>query len=400
MSGASGSNLQVRNMPAHPRALTRVPAALLATVLISLLALLLAGCGGASRFMLNAYLEDHQDQLTVPAGSDETPVTFVVDPGTPAEAIGEKLLAAGLINDELLFEAYVRVNGIATQLEAGTFTLSPAMNMVEIADTLQNALARGVVVTVREGWRLEQTADFLAASGIFSDTQAGVSPQAALYKTLALSGDLSGLADGVAFTFVNERPPGATLEGYLFPDSYELDRNAPLAVDLVARQLEAFRTRVLPLYEAAVAEGRTTLSLHEVVTLASIVEREAVIPAERPTIAGVYLNRLANQMRLEADPTVQYAIGYQAAQDVWWKTPVTLDEYSSIGSPYNTYLNAGLPPGPIAAPGLSSIEAVLNPEEHNYLFFVALPDGTGAHVFAETFDEHIVNVQRYQAGGE
>jgi UPF0755 protein len=384
----------------------RVPAGLLHVrprlwlLLLPLLALLAAGCGGASRFMLNAYLEDNAQQLTIPASEEGTPVQFVVEPGTPAEVIGENLLAAGLIEDDLLFEAYVRVNGLATRLEAGTFNLAPSMTMIEIVDSLQNALARGVVVAVREGWRLEQTTDFLTATNIFSDTQAGFSPQAEIYENVGLTGNLTSVPGAETFTFVNERPAGASLEGYLFPDSYELDRDAPRAIDLIARQLEAFRTRVLPLYEEAIANGTTELSLHEVLTLASIVEREAVIPDERPTIAGVYLNRINTGMRLEADPTVQYAMGYQPAADVWWKTPVTLEEYSGVVSPYNTYLNAGLPPGPIAAPGLNSIQAVLNPEPHNYYFFVAVPDGTGAHVFAETFDEHIVNVQRYQSGSQ
>lgn len=362
--------------------------------------LLLAGCGGASRYMLSAYLEDHAAELTVPVDPEGEALSFVVEPGTPAEAIGENLLEAGLIDDELLFEAYVRTNNLATALEAGTFTLSPAMTMVEIVDSLQNAFARGIVVTVREGWRIEQTTDFLTSSNIFGDTQVGLSPQAEIYENIGLSGDLTPLANGADFAFVANRPAGTSLEGYLFPDSFELDKDTPRAADLVARQLEAFRTRVLPLYEEALANGTTTLSLHEVLTVASIVEREAVIPEERPTIAGVYLNRIASGMRLEADPTVQYAMGYQAAEDVWWKTPVTLEEYSGVFSPYNTYLNAGLPPAPIAAPGLSSIQAVLSPELHDYYFFVALADGTGAHVFAETFDEHILNVQRYQSGGQ
>jgi UPF0755 protein len=101
-------------------------------------------------------------------------------------------------------------------------------------------------------------------------------------------------------------------------------------------------------------------------------------------------------MKLEADPTVQYAMGYQAASDQWWKSPVFLEEYGSVISPYNTYLNTGLPPGPIASPGLASIEAVLNPDQHDYLFFVALPDGSGKHVFSRTLDEHLENVRRYR----
>jgi UPF0755 protein len=188
------------------------------------------------------------------------------------------------------------------------------------------------------------------------------------------------------------------LEGYLFPETYEVPAAEALPTDVLGRQLDVFAERVVPAYESAVASGTTTLDLYTVLTIASIVEREAVVPEERPDIAGVYLNRLAQGIRLEADPTVQYAMGYQQETGQWWKTPVFLEEYSSVDSPYNTYLYDGLPPGPIASPGLSSIEAVLNPGDHDYLYFVATPDGTGRHIFASTFEEHAANVQRYQSG--
>lgn len=377
---------------------------------------LAAGCGGANSALLENYLADNQAALTIPLSSDTTPVTFEVAPGTPAKSIGANLKAAGLIADDRLFEAYVRVNNLATQLDAGTFALSPSMTLVEIVAALQNSRVAGRMITVREGWRLEQTADWLAATDQFSDTVDGYSPQAEAYRAAALAGPVAATAslsttqtvsetaqtDGAItverFPFLAAIPDGMSLEGYLFPDTYELPMDNPQGVDLVERQLTNFGRQVIPLYNAAVAEGRTTLTLHEVITIASIVEREAVIAAERPAIARVYLNRILNQMRLEADPTVQYAMGYQPAADQWWKTPVTLDEYSGVLSPYNTYLNTGLPPGPIASPGMSSIEAVLNPDTHNYLYFVAMPDGTGAHVFAESFEEHQINVNRYLYG--
>ena len=145
------------------------------------------------------------------------------------------------------------------------------------------------------------------------------------------------------------------------------------------------------------AEGTSKpLTLHQALTLASIVEREAGVDADRPMIAGVYLNRLAKGIKLEADPTVQYAMGFQPQTGQWWKSPVFLEEYSKVISPYNTYLNAGLPPGPIANPSLKSIEAALNPAQHDYLFFMAIGDGSGRHAFARTFAEHLENVKRYQ----
>ena len=368
-----------------------VAAAVMAAMLV------LAACGAAGGVMSSAYLESHEAQLTIPLDANGEPRRFEVVPGTPAKLIGLNLEDGGIIGDERLFEAYVRVNELGTRLQAGTFVLSPAMTIVEIAEELQHALAAGVVVAIPEGWRLEQTADYLARANVFSDTVENLSPQAELYRSIGLTRDLSAVA-GPDVPFVDAIPDGASLEGYLFPDTYELDKDTPQAADLVARQLQNFAAKVLPLHEQALAAGTTTLSLHEMLTVASVVEREAVVAAERPTIAGVYLNRLENGIRLEADPTVQYAMGYQPGADQWWKTPVSLEEYGGVLSPYNTYLNSGLPPGPIASPGISSIQAVLAPEEHDFLYFVALPDESGAHVFALTFEEHLVNVQRYRAG--
>jgi len=355
---------------------------------------ILAGCGLGSEAMLRIYWQTHQAEVNQPASTDARPVRFIIEPGTPARLIAQQLLAAGLITDARLFEAYVRVNGIADQLEAGAFILSPTMTLATIAETLQHAEAASLTITIPEGWRVEQIADYLEKAGVFGQDAA----ELATYRSRLASGELNGL-DPAAYTFLQGRPPGAGFEGYLFPDTYELPLEGATAQDLLQRQLDTFARRVIPLYEAAIAQKTTPLSLYEVLTVASIVEREAVVAEERPAIAGVYLNRLAAGIKLEADPTVQYAMGYQAAVDQWWKTPVFLEEYSSVDSPYNTYLYAGLPPGPIASPGLSSIQAVLQPAQHAYLFFVALPDGSGRHVFATTFEEHSENVRKYLQGG-
>jgi len=359
----------------------------LSLTLFLLIALLLAACDSGSA--LSVYLEANRAQLSQPAGVDAQPLPFVVPPGAPAKAIAQDLQAAGLINDALLFEAYVRAGGLAGQLEAGEYTLNAAMTIPEIAAALQHAVAPSVTVAVRPGWRLEQTADYLNQSGAADGDE---------YRRAALAADLGGLAaeKRQGYSFLQFLPAGQSLEGYLYPDSYQLPRDTATAADLLQRQLDEFEQRVMPVYWEAIAQGATTLDLHSVLTVASIVEREAVLDEERPLIAGVYLNRLAAGMRLEADPTVQYAMGFQPDSGQWWKTPVYLEEYSQVTSPYNTYLNAGLPPGPIAAPRLASIQAVLNPAQHDYLYFVAEPGGTGRHVFARTFDEHLENVRRYR----
>jgi len=200
--------------------------------------------------------------------------------------------------------------------------------------------------------------------------------------------------DTTSYSFLMDRPEGSppSLEGYLFPDTYQFPKESE-PTRVVEIMLQNWDRRVsADLREKAAARGMT---LYEVVTLASIVEREAVVDEERATIAGVYMNRLARDMRLEADPTVQYALGQDAATGRWW-TPLTTDQVQNTDSPYNTYRVEGLPPGPICNPGLAAIQAVVNPEPTDYIYFVANKRaGDGSHVFALTFDEHVANVQQY-----
>jgi UPF0755 protein len=263
-------------------------------------------------------------------------------------------------------------------LEAGDYTLRRNMNMPEVGAALQEASFEEVVVTIPEGLRAEQVAEILAEEGIM---------QYAEFMQVVQAGNT------VQHNLLSDKPGGASYEGYLFPDTYRLPANAS-PEDLIERMLDNLAAR-LPAntFDLAAQQG---MSFFQILTVASIVEREAVIAEERPTIASVYLNRLKPDSPvnyLQADPTVQYAMGYQPEADQWWKTPVTLEEYQTIDSPYNTYLTPGLPPTPIASPGIGSIVATLQPAETNYYFFVAFENG--AHVFAETFEEHEQNVARY-----
>ena len=374
-------------MTTHIRAQRKSPLAPMAGVMLA--ALLLTACSGDA--FMRAYLQTRKGELHRMADPAGRPVQFVVEPGMSARGIAQKLQASHLIRDARLFEAYVRVNGLAGRLEAGTHTLSASMTHVQIAETLQHARAPGVKLTIPEGWRLEQIADHLAASGLVDG---------AAYRALARSGDLRGLslAEPERYDFLNGRPAGASLEGYLYPDTYELPTEGATAAELLRKQLDRFADKALPVYREATARQPQALSLHHALTLASIVERETAVDEERATIAGVYLRRLAIGMKLEADPTVQYAMGYQPRSGQWWKTPVFLEEYKEVRSPYNTYLHAGLPLGPIANPGVRSLEAVLKPAKHDYLYMVAAADQSGRHVFATTMAEHLENVRGYQRG--
>ncbi len=315
------------------------------------------------------YLWLHQDELQRPFLPSGTPVPFTVYPGESPYSIGERLEEAGIISSARLFYAYIRYNNLGQKLEAGDYTLSPSMTIPEIVNVLQHGRAKEITITVPEGWRMEQLADYLEEQGIMSAEEFLAWAKRDLW------------ADH--YDFLKEVPEGASLEGYLFPDTYRLPFPAS-PKDLIARMLENFEAKVTPEMRAKASE--LGLTFHQAVILASIVEKEAVLPEERPLIAGVFLNRLRKKMPLQADPTVQYAKGYDKTAGRWW-SPITIEEAISIQSPYNTYLNLGLPPGPICSPGLESIKAVLYPAKTDYLFFFS-PNGS-SHIFSKTYEEHL-----------
>lgn len=331
---------------------------------------------GAEDWLLSLYLQSRADEINTPPSDDPTPVTFIVEVGETAVGIAVRLEEAGFISDTTLFRRFLQYHGLDASLEAGEYQLRRNMTMREIAEALQHSRVQEVTITIPEGWRAEQVADLLTAENIMD----GSVFLAAVQQGMAIEHPL--LAD---------RPAGVGFEGYLFPETYRLPAQAT-PEDLLTRMLDTMQARLPIGWEAmASAQGYT---FYEVLTVASIVEREAVIPEERATIASVYLNRVQQGMYLNADPTVQYAMGYQSETGQWWKTPVTLEEYQSVNHPYNTYLYPGLPPGPICSPGADSILAVLQPAQTPYLYFVAR--GDGSHVFAETLEEHERNVQLYQ----
>ena len=326
-------------------------------------------------FFLGFYLQTQSDTINTPVADDPTPIPFTVEIGENAVTISAKLLEQGFIKDDSLFRLFLRYNGMDASLEAGEYELRRNMNMREIAEVLQKANFEEVTLTIPEGWRAEQVAELLRQENIMD---------ADLFLAIVRQGV------GVDHPLLADRPAGTSYEGYLFPDTYRLPVKAT-PEDLIRRMVENMASK-LPADTVQLANAQG-YSFYEILTIASIVEREAVVPVERPTIASVYLNRLAQSMFLQADPTVQYAMGYQTDTGQWWKTPVTLDEYSQVNSPYNTYLNSGLPPGPIASPGADSILATLQPEQTDYLFFMGC-GGDGSHVFATNFAEHEANVAR------
>jgi UPF0755 protein len=333
------------------------------------------GSGALDDLLVRVYLAFKQGEISQPASDDPTPVVFTVEPGETAGDIALRLKRLGLITDAELFRQLAHYQGADSKLEAGRYELRANMTMGEIIEALQHGRLEEIAVTIPEGWRVEQIAEMLAEK---------VSVDADQFLDLVQGGRFN-------YQFLQDRPPGATLEGFLFPDTYYLPVQ-PTADDIIERMLAVFDQRFTVGMRQMAVEREMTI--YEVVTLASIVEREAVVAEERPIIAGVFLNRLEAGMNLDACPTVQYALGYQEDTGQWWKTPLTLEELEQVNSPYNTYLHRGLPPGPICNPGLASMLAVLQPVETDYLYFLA--KGDGSHAFATTFEEHLENQQRYQ----
>jgi len=334
----------------------------------------LCGLSSPGDLLIGAYLDAKAAELEQPAGSDGTPITFVVEPGETAAEIAARLERQELISDAELFRRYVQYHGLDAGIEVGEFTLRQTMTVPEIAQALQRGQRPEQVVTVQEGLRLEQVAAVVAAQTSIPQDE---------FLALVTTGWRN---EGFPFDFLASLPPTATLEGFLFPETYRLPEDGT-AIDLLARMLGTFETRVLPEMQAAAANHG--LSIYELVTLASIVEREAVLDEERPLIAGVYHNRLEAGWFLGACPTVQYALG---VSDNWW--PQFTLEATEVDSLYNTYRNLGLPPGPVCSPGLASIQASAYPAGTDYYFFlVDCTKNNGSHLFAVTQEEHLSNYE-------
>lgn len=319
---------------------------------------------------LAAQVLAQQPNLMQPLNPNGGDTSFEITLGEPTLQIANRLRNQGLIADAEAFRNYLRYAGLDTTLQAGAYTLSPRMTAVEIAQALQDATPTEVTFQILPGWRLEEIAASLETSGL------EFGPRAFLAAASAVPSD---------HALAQEIPPGSSVEGFLLPGARRLPRRIS-ADDFLRLHLDDFYAQV----NTRLREGysRQGLTLFQAVTLASIVEREAVDNAEMPLIASVFLNRISAGIKLDSDPTVQYARGLNVDAGTWWTNPLSLEDLQ-IDSPYNTYLYAGLPPGPIANPGLDALRAVAFPAQTPYFYFRAACDGTGKHVFSVTYEEHL-----------
>ncbi len=300
--------------------------------------------------------------VNVLSGGGEEPVAVVVEQGDTLSSVADKLEEAGVIQSSTIFKLESRLRGGETQIKAGEYMFVPGEDAQEILETLSSGdSVSAFTITVPEGLTLGQTARVVEEEG---------SIPAEEFESAAGRTDY-----GYAFL---EDPAVRTTEGFLFPKKYEFERGVD-AGQVVDRLLEQYLREKEGL-DFAAAQDRFNLTEYELVTVASLVEKESANPEERPLIAGVIYNRIRSSMPLQVDATVQYALG-KAKEDL------KLDDLE-VDSPYNTYKNPGLPPGPIASPSRESIQAALEPEETSYLYYVLEADGE-EHFFTDDYDEFL-----------
>ena len=324
------------------------------------------------KVVLSVELVNDIDSLKTSLSSNKDELDFIVSEGESVQLICSRLEQSDLIKDADILRLYLIYSGLDRQIRSGSFKLNSYMSPIEISKALTDLNKTSVPFSILPGWRLEEIAASLPTSGLSID------PQEFLLLAYSPSDDLRIKID---------LPVGTSLEGYLYPDIYQVSRDITLP-SLFDQILGRFNS-TFP------SDLRSTLSkqgvsLHEAVTLASIIQREAVIREERPLIASVFHNRLEAGMYLETDPTVQYSLGYQESSNTWWKSPLFFKDLE-VNSPYNTYQHPGLPPGPISNPDISSLVAVGYPAQTSYYYFRAKCDGSQLHNFAITFEEHLAN---------
>lgn len=311
-----------------------------------------------------------------PTAASDQVVPYTLKQGTSTATVADELAQNGLIKNALAFKVYLKMKSEGSEFKAGDYEFTPGLTYDQIITKLDNAevvVPKTMKFTIPEGYTVTQIADKLSEAG-YVDRDAFMKlvddP-----SSLKLAQELKvPTGDGILHP----------LEGYLFPATYDLPIESTES-DIIANMLLATRTKLRSIDNLDAQLKERNLTVHQLLTEASLVEREVVVPEERAQVAGVIDNRLKQKMKLQIDATVQYALGKQKER--------LLYSDLKIDSPYNTYLHEGLPPGPIANPGLDAIKAALAPEASEYLYYVTKKDGTGGHLFAKTYQEHLKNIE-------
>jgi len=308
---------------------------------------------------------------------------FNIEFGEGVNQISYNLKDRGLINNMFIFETYVWLIGSGGNFKAGNFSLSPGMSMMSITSILTlSGVESDVEVTILEGWTNREIGEYLESIGITTVEEWYAVVGDPALDLSASPGAREPVDFSAEFDFLADKPASVSLEGYLFPDTYRVFADAT-AEDIARRMLDNFSKKFsLELRRAAANQGKT---IFEVVTMASVIEREARTSDSRRMVSDIFWRRLDIGMPLQACSTVNYITGKS-------DPAVTLVD-RDIESPFNTYQNAGLPLGPIANPSLDSIQAALEPTANDYLYFLTTPEGE--MIYSATNDEHVANKQKY-----
>jgi len=300
-----------------------------------------------------------------PVEIDEA-VTIDFKPGSSIRTLSKQLQSHELLQHPDYFLVWGRLSGKATRLQAGEYVFSPGQSLAELVDDMVKGRVRQYSLTLVEGWTFR---DFLEA----------LSEHEAVEHTLR---DVAYDDIMATLGYADQHP-----EGRFYPDTYFIHKNTRDS-ELLNRAYQQMETHLNRLWSER-DEGLPFKTPYEALIMASIVEKESAVPEERPVIAGVFINRLRKGMRLQTDPTVIYGLGESYDGDIRFRDLRT-------DTPYNTYTRKGLPPTPIAMPGIGALEAVMHPADTEYLYFVATGDGTGQHVFSTTLEQHENAVDKYQ----
>lgn len=287
--------------------------------------------------------------------SDKTSVIFLIKPGENLNQITNNLVKNNLIRNKISFYLVVKKLGIERKIQAGDFRLSPSMS----AETIANNLTHGTIdiwVTLLEGWRREEAAQEISS-------KVGI-PEVEITQSFK--------------------------EGYMFPDTYLFPKNATTE-NLKKIISDNFDTKIISLSSSSIQQ--LGLSTDQIVNIASLVEREAKLPADRQKVASIIYKRLKSDWALNIDATIQYSLGYQVTDKSWWKKELSADDLK-LDTPYNTYLHTGLPPTPICNPSLSSLTAVTEIDPNIEAWFY-ISDKTGKMHYSKTLEDHNANVERY-----
>jgi len=292
-----------------------------------------------------------------------------VEPDQSIQQLCANLEQRNLVESASLTCTYLIYSGKDRTIQPGNYTIPMGINAIDTANLISDVTRRDKQFIIYAGWRLEEIAAMIDGLGLSFD--------AADFLTFVT-------APPDSYKEQLQIPPGMTLEGYFLPGNYSVKPDISLQ-DFVAEILTRFKTTVLT-EEFERDLQRSGLTLHQAITMASIIQRETLDEEEMPMIASVFYNRLEINMPLETDPTVQFALGYDAQKNTWWKSPLTFTDLE-VNSPYNTYRNPGLPPGPISNPSLAALRAAVAPAETDFLFFRAKCDGSLTHNFSKTYEE-------------